>query len=122
MTEAKPRPGPKSRPSSRKKAAPAAPSTMPAQVSPLPQVHAVLPDERHAPVIFFETTLASQHRDGVVGVTLGVDLAKTTAAKEIVVTRGVVAYLRMGVQAATPLRNSLDAALLMAMPAQKPSS
>ncbi len=73
-------------------------------------------DDRHAPVVFFDAAPACGLYNGVVGITLAVDLARTIEPEEITVSHTVIAYLRTSLTGAMALRESLDKAILMAMP------
>ncbi len=74
-------------------------------------------DDQHAPVIFFDAAPACGLYNGVVGITLAVDLARTIEPEEITVVHTVIAYLRTSVRGAMALRESLDKAILLAAPA-----
>jgi hypothetical protein len=73
----------------------------------------------HAPFLYFENVPAVGHLNGIIRVTL-------TASRDMPIPGAdapgtdqvVVAHLRMNVPAAIALRTSLDAALLLATPAQ----
>lgn len=75
-------------------------------------------DDRHAPVIYFDSAPACGVYYGVVGVTLAMDLARTIENSEVTVTHTVIAYLRTSLRGAMALRESLDRAILLAAPAR----
>lgn len=79
-------------------------------------------DEPHAPVIFFDSTPACGHYNGVIGITLSVDLARIVDGSDITVAHTVIAYLRTNVSGARALRESLDRALLLASPSSGQSN
>ena len=74
-------------------------------------------DDRHAPVIYFDATPACGVYNGVIGITLSVDLPRTIEPGQITVSHTVIAYLRTSVRGAAALRESLDKALLLSVPA-----
>jgi hypothetical protein len=89
-----------------------------------PKEGVVIPvsDVPHAPFIFYEGAPAFGFTNGVINITLSAN--RTWAGPNgIMNEQVVVAYLRGNIQAALNLRNSLDKALLLAVPAPegKPS-
>ena len=74
-------------------------------------------DDRHAPVIYFDAVPAGGLYNGVVALTLSVDLARTIDPNEVTVSHTVIAYLRTSLHGAQELRAMLDRAILLATPA-----
>ncbi len=73
-------------------------------------------DSPHAPFIFFDAAPAFAFSHGVIGITLSANRT-TTSTSAAINEQIVTAYLRGNVHAAISLRNALNQALLVAVPA-----
>lgn len=72
------------------------------------------------PVIYFDNTPSVSHMGGIIGVTLTVTGNVPQANGSTAVVAGVVAHLKCNIGAALALRDSLNSALLLAVPAEQP--
>ena len=75
-------------------------------------------DIPHAPIIFFESAPALAYFDGTLRITLSTIVTLPTADGKTTSQDVVACYLRCGVHAARHLRDTLDKALLLSVPAQ----
>jgi len=87
------------------------PDPRPAQVPIIP-----VNDAPHAPFIFYEWAPAFGFTNGIVNLTLAANRACIGKDGAVLNEQVVVAHLRSNVQAALSLRDSLDKALLLAVP------
>ena len=88
-----------------------------ADVKPFPSA-LLLSDQPHAPILFIDSAPIFSTYNGIVAVTLAAMVQPGVRDQQINTREKVVAYLRMNVEAARLLRDTLDKALLAAMPAK----
>lgn len=74
-------------------------------------------DVQHAPFIFYDSVTAIGSLCGVINITLGASRTWINQDRDLVNDHVAVAFLRCNIQAAMGLRDSLDRAILMAVPA-----
>jgi hypothetical protein len=70
-------------------------------------------DRVHAPIVFFDTAPVSNNHNGIIGVTLSVNLSVPDGNGSIAIDQVVSAYLRGNIQAFNALRAAIDSAILL---------
>jgi hypothetical protein len=80
---------------------------------PKPSATVKISDRPHAPVIFFDEAPIFNNYNGIIGVTLSVNLSLPNGRGGLISEQVVAGYLRGNVKALTALRGAIDSALLL---------
>jgi len=71
-------------------------------------------------IIYFDSSPALSHMNGIIGITLVVTGNVPMSDSGVASVASVVAHLKCNVVAARALRDTIDSALLLAQPVEKP--
>jgi hypothetical protein len=70
-------------------------------------------DRIHAPIVFFDAAPVSNNYNGIIGVTLSVNLSVPDGNGSIAIEQVVAAHLRGNIQAFNALKSAIDSAILL---------